>query len=343
MKQKLLIVAVTLLAGLSAWSLFKWLTYKCPKPSVPEVSRYGTLTNLKDDKGRRIFSKPIQEGFYLRYREVGGEEQAFYAIGDRVSDPKASYSGYQEKISGAGITTQNELNVTSGFVLDQSTETLSAIRTVVNLSKDKTFYLNEVKNYSDPNLRPLSTVIGGAKKVAPLPTVIGVIKHALPSLTGIDTSPDPNLITDNCWPCQPWPDCDLINLVLDPTKATIVCISCKEDVPGLVHTVCLADLDEELKEYKEKGCDHPIKLTGVSDSRSAFAQPCPTPSPTVGKSISKEVMPETGQGLSAEALKQVMPETGRDRSEEALKQLLTLPAGAAIVIITKHKIILPGT
>ena len=53
-------------------------------------------------------------------------------------------------------------------------------------------------------------------------------------------------------------------------------------------------------------------------------------------------MPETGQGLSAEALKQVMPETGRDRSEEALKQLLTLPAGAAIVIITEHKIILPG-
>ena len=341
MRQKLLIVAVTLLAALSAWSVYKWLTYKCPIPSVPEVSKFGTLTNLQDDKGRRLFSKPIQEGFYVRYRASDRkEEEAFYAIGDRVSDPKAPDSGYQKKISGAGITTQDELNVTSGFVVDKDNLTLRAIRTIVNLSKEKTIYLSEVKNYSDPNLRPLSTVIGMAKQVAPLPTVIGAAKNALPSLRGVDTSPSPNITNSNCWPCQPWPDCDLLNLVLDPTKVTIVCINCKEDVPGLVHTVCLANLDEELKEYKEQGCDHPIKLTGVSDSRSVFANSCPTPSPTVGNSISKEVMPETGQGLSAEALKQVMPD-GRDRPEEALKQLLTLPAGAAIVIITKHKIILP--
>jgi hypothetical protein len=141
--------------------------------------------------------------------------------------------------------------------------------------------------------------------------------------------------------------------VLDPTKATIVCISCKEDVPGLVHTVCLADLEKELREYEAEGCGHPIKLTGISDSRSAFDKPCPPVSPAVAKYISVEVTPETGQGLSEEAPKQLLPsvakyisrevtpETGQGLSGEALKQLLTLRAGTAIVIITEHKINLP--
>src|SRR4030095_5375375 len=192
-----------------------------------------------------------------------------------------------------------------------------------------------------------------ARKVAPLRTVIGAANQALPLYTGIDIENEPSRIDDNCWPCQPWPDCEVINLVLDPTKATIVCISCKEDVPGLVHTVCLADLEEELAEDKANGCDHPIKFTGISDSRSVFDKPCPPVSQTVAKYISREVTPETGQGLSEEALKQlspsvvkyiskeVTPETGQGLSGEPLKQLLTLRAGTAIVIITEHKINLP--
>jgi len=341
-KRIILIVAIALVVGLGVWFVFKWLNVPDPGTSlIPEVSKFGTLINLKDAKGRRLFKKPIKEGFYLRYRVENGEEKTFYAIGDRVSDPEASYSGYQEKISGAGITTRNELNVTSGFIHYKSDGTLRAIRTIVNPSKEKTIYLSEVKNYSDPNLQPLRTVTGVAKQVAPLPTVIGVTKHALPSLTGVDTSPTPNISNSNCWPCQPWPDCELITLALDPAKATIVCISCKEDVPGLVHTVCLADLEKELKEYKEKGCDHPIVLNGISDSRSVWANSCAPASLTVGKSTSMEVMPQTGQDPSGKALKQVAPETGQFPPEKALKQLLTLPAGTAIVMITEHKIIWP--
>jgi len=384
MKRIILIVTIALLPVLGACFVCRVPIHdgQVKTKLVPAVSKFGTLTNLKDDKGRSLFRKPIKEGVYIRYSVENGKEETFYVIGDRVSDPEAPYSGYQEKISGAGITTRDRLNVTSGFVIDKSNGTLSAIRTIVNLSKEKTIYLSEVKNYSDPNLRPLRTVIGVAKKVAPLDTeigaarivapldtvigaarivaplhkVIGASNHALPLRTGIDIENEPSRINDNCWPCQPWPDCDLINLVLDPTKATIVCISCKEDVPGLVHTVCLADLEKEIREYEAEGCDHPIKLTGISDTRSAFDKPCPTPTPVtqaVAKYISREVAPETGQGLSEEALKQlspsgakyisreVTPETGQSLSGEALKQLLTLRPGTAIVIITEHKINMP--
>src|SRR5262249_3718907 len=203
MKRIILVAVIALLVVLGAWFVFRRLTDKRPATTnlVPEVSKFGTLTNLKDDNGRRLFSKPIQEGFYVRYRVGDGKGQIFYAIGDRVSDLKAPYSSYQEKISGAGITTQNGLNVTSGFLLDKNKRTLKAIRTIVNLSKEKaTMYLSEVKNYVDTNLLPLRTRIS---------TAIA------------------NMIDDNCWPCQPWPQCNLESAVLDPTKATVVCINCE--------------------------------------------------------------------------------------------------------------------
>jgi len=363
MKRMILIVTIALLPVLSACFIGRRTHYNCPETAylVPEVSEYGTLKNLKDDKGKRLFKKPIQEGFSVRYRVGDSEEYTFYAIGDRISYSSASYSGYRKEISGAGITTRNGLNITSGFVLDKNYGTLRVIRTIVNRSEKKaTMYLGEVKNYSDPNLRPLRTIIGVAKKVEPLPPleplppVIGAPEKALTLRAEIDAETTPTNSTPNCWPCLPWPDCDLLNLALDPTKATIVCISCKEDVPGLVHTVCLADLEEELAKYKANGCDHPIKLTGISDTRAAFDKPCPPLSLAVARYISGQSTPETGQDLSEEALKQlsptvakyisreVTPETGKGLSEEALKQLLTLRAEAAIVIITEHKINLSG-
>src|SRR5262249_2039028 len=213
MKRIILIIAVALLVVLSAWFVFRRLTDrgvdKGPATTnlVPEVSKFGTLTNLKDDKGRRLFSKPIQEGFYVRFRVGDGKEQIFYAIGDRVSDPKASYSGYQEKISGAGITTQNGLNVTSVFVLDRSKGTLRAIRTIVKPSKDKaekaTIFLREVNNYTDMNLLPSSTEIGTATA---------------------------NMVTRDCFPCLP--SCNLTS-VADLMRVTVVC--CDKDAVGIVH------------------------------------------------------------------------------------------------------------
>src|SRR5215510_9747679 len=136
MKRIILIITLALLPVLSAC-----LVCRVPIPDGqvktkldPVVSQVKTLRNLKDDKGRRLFRKPIQEGVYARFRVGNGEEQLFYAIGDRVSDPKASYSGYQEKISGAGITAPNGLNVTSGFVHNKSDGTISIVRTFVNRS-----------------------------------------------------------------------------------------------------------------------------------------------------------------------------------------------------------------
>jgi hypothetical protein len=332
MNRIILIVAIALLPVLSACFIGKRPHCNCPTTTVlvPEVSKYGTLTNLKDDKGKRLFKKPIQEGFNIRYRVEGGEEHTFFAIGDRVSYLNASFSGYQEKISGAGITTRYGLNITSGFVFDKGFGTLRKIMVIVNLSRENaTMYLSEVKNYSDPNLRPLRTIIGVPKKVEPLPTtaslppVTGEPEKSLTLSAGLDMDTTPTNPNENCWPCLPWPDCDLINLVLDPTKATIICISCEKDVPGLMHTVCLANLEEELAKYKANGCDHSIKFTGISDSRAVFDKPCPPVSPTVANYIAREV-------------------AGQVPSETALRELLTLRAGTAIVVITEHKINFAG-
>src|SRR5262249_22396367 len=147
---------------------------------------------------------------------------------------------------------------------------------------------------------------------------------------GIGMTAVENITDENCWPCQTWPVCDLGILVVDPTKATVVCINCGKD-EGLVHVVCLAKLKEELAEYRLQGCDHPIISIGVdgSNGRSVWDEPCPPVPLTVGVSTLGEVMPATGKDLSEKALKQVMPATGRDLPDEALKRLLTLPAGAA--------------
>src|SRR5262249_46802475 len=159
-------------------------------------------------------------------------------------------------------------------LLDKNKRTLKAIRTIVNLSKEKaTMYLSEVKNYVDTNLLPLRTRIS---------TAIA------------------NMIDDNCWPCQPWPQCNLESAVLDPTKATVVCINCGGDASGLFHVICLADLEVELAAYKAQGCDFPTIITGIdaSGGKSVFDESCPTVSPTPDNSTSGEVMPTTGKELS---------------------------------------------
>lgn len=303
MKRKIVIAAIALLVVLGAWFAFKRQTEKGTATTnpEPEVSRFGTLINLKDDKGRRLFSSSIQEGFYVRYRVNDGKEQIIYAIGDRIVDPKVSYSGYQEKISGAGITTQNGLNVTSGFVVDKSKGTLRAIRTIVNISKEQaTIHLSEVKNYFDTKLLALRTETGTAKVVY--------------------------MIHDDCWPCQTWPDCELGNVLPDPTKATVICINCEKNATGVVHVVCLADLEKELAEYKEEGCEHLITYTGIdaSGGNSFYDEDCPAP-------LAKE---KSASGVGT-------PAADRKLSESDVRRLLTLPAKAAIVLTTEYKIILP--
>src|SRR4030095_15674758 len=131
MKRIILIVTIALLPALSA-------CFVCRVPIdhgqvktklVPKVSEYGTLIGLKDKKGRRLFKKPIQEGYYVRYC-VGNckKEDIFYALGDRNSNQKAKYSGYHEEVYAAGATTKNGLNVTSWFVIDESNQTVTALR-----------------------------------------------------------------------------------------------------------------------------------------------------------------------------------------------------------------------
>src|SRR5262245_40866577 len=156
MKRIIMIVSISLLAFLSAWFEAKSETHKGPEtfPNlVPEVSEFGTLTNLKDEEGRPLSSKPIQEGFYIRFRVGKGKEQVLHAIGDRVSDPMASYGVIPGTILGAGIVTQNGLNVASGFIFDKNKGTLRVIRAIMNLSKEKaTMYLSKVKNHADTKL-----------------------------------------------------------------------------------------------------------------------------------------------------------------------------------------------
>jgi len=359
MKRIILIITIALLPVLSACFVGKLQHCNCPTTTVldPVVSEYGTLTNLelKYGKGKRLFKKPIQEGFYVRYRIGNGKSQTFYAIGDRVSDPKASYSGYQEGMSGAGTTSEDGLNVTSAFFFDRNFGTLSVIRTFVNRLEDKTMYLSEIKNYGDAVLRPLGTVVGTPKEVKRFPTetgapskverfpkVTGEAKQALSLPQIIDKGGAPQIWTDNCWPCDPLPGCNLTTLVRDPTKATIVCVSCKEDVPGYVHTVCLADLDAELARYRANGCKYSVTFTGISDTRSKFDTTCPPVETLLAGYPSGTAPRETGRTPSEETLGQLLTfrptETSQGPSDETLGKLLTLPPKAAVVVITEHKI-----
>jgi hypothetical protein len=94
-----MIVAIALLVVLNARFDTESQTYKGPATAsnlIPEVSKFGTLTNLKDEKGGSLFIEPIQEGFYVRFRVGKGEDRILYAIGDRVSDPQASCSTCQQ-------------------------------------------------------------------------------------------------------------------------------------------------------------------------------------------------------------------------------------------------------
>jgi hypothetical protein len=365
MKRMILIVAIALLPVLSACFIGKRPHCNCPTTTVyePVVNASGNLTNLelKYGKGKRLFKKPIKEGFSVLYRIDNSEPKIFSAIGDRVSDPKASYSGYRKEISGAGITSEDGLNVTSAFSYNQKYGTITEIRAFVNLLDGKTMYLSEVKNYSDANLLPLRSKIGskpGMKPLpTPLPTVTGEAKQVLSLRAVIDKEHDvprdvPQKWTENCWPCQP-KDCtlELENVVYDPTKATIVCISCKNDVPGYVHTVCLANLQEELDRYRANGCEYSVTFNGISDKRAIFDKPCDPPpgSPFAGftsmEATSREAPSKTGRGPIEETLGQLSPlrltETGQGPPEETLRNLLTLPPKTAVVIITEYKINLP--
>jgi len=354
MKRIILIVTITLLPVLSACFVGKLQHCNCPTTTEfePVVSEFGTLIDLELEYGKRKspFKKPIQEGFLVRYRIDDGEMRVFSAIGNRVSDPEASYSGYRKEISGAGVTSKDGLNVTSAFSFNKNYGTITLTRVFVNRLEGKTMYLSEVKNYNDAYIQPLHSAIGAKKEMKPLPTVTGEAKQLSSLRSAIDDVPHdvPQIWTDNCWPCLP--DCNLENVLLDPTKATIVCISCNKNIPGYVHTVCLAKLEEELRRYRESGCEYSVTFNGISDSRAIFDTPCDTPkSPFPGftpvVASSREAPPETGRGPSEETLGQLSPlrstGIGKGPSEEDLKKLLKIPPKTAVVIITEYKINLP--
>jgi hypothetical protein len=325
MKRIILIVTIALLPILSAcfFGRVRIKPGQAPNLVLDVNKRTGTLTNLKDDKGRRLFKKSIEEGFYVSYR-VGccKEKHVLYAIGNRVSYPKMSYSGYQEKINGAGVTSKNGLNVTSGWgVLDKSDWTIESIRTIVNLSRE-TIYLSEVKDYFDTNLLPKSTRIGPIQ-VAPLPRGTDEVAP-LPRVTDMAIGPsptyDPTIATENCWPCKTWPKCILDNVLPDPTRATVICIDCDKNTAGLVHVVCLVDLKQEQDEYSEEEiCEHQLTLVGIDarPDRPVNDVSCPP------------------------LIQERTLATSKEWSERDVEEALSLKPGSAVAIITKYKINLP--
>jgi hypothetical protein len=356
MKRMILIVAIALLPVLSACFIGKRPHCNCPTTTAlkPVVGKLGTLRNLelKYGKGKRLFKKPIQEGIYVFYRIGNGKPHAFYAIGDKVSDPKVSYSGYQEEISGAGITSEDGLNVTTQISVDGIFGTVSMIRTFVNRLENETMYLSEIKNYGDANILPLGTYAGPPTKVERFPKVTGEAKPALALNTVKDKDQEPvppiqQKWTDNCWPCEPPPgeqppSCQLATLVRDPMMATLVCVSCKKDVPGYVHTVCLADLNTEIERYRKDGCEYWVTFTGIRDTRSKVDSTCTIVEPQLTRFTSGAAARATGrapfEGTLGKLLTIGPTETSQGPPDETLEKFLTLPPKGAVVLITVYKI-----
>ena len=335
MKRITMIVAIALLVVLSARFDSESQTYQGPATAsnlIPEVSKFGTLTNMKDEKGGSLFSEPIQEGFYVRFRIGKSEDRILYAIGDRVSDPQSSCSTCQQ-ISGAGMTTRDGLNITSGFAFDKGKGTLKAIRTIVNLSKEgATMYLIEVKNYADTKLPSLRTEIGKTDRSIAVSggqalKIRASNDYSRPSFQKrLLSQNEPNISTSNCWPCLPWPDCELGHVLQDPARATVVCINCGTGAIGMVHDVCVANLEEELIEVRKEGCEHMIIAKGIDAriEKPLFGDPC--------RDLQLKQESSSGGGRSGNE---------RELSEATMKRLLTLPVGAAIVLTTEYKVNLP--
>jgi hypothetical protein len=218
----------------------------------PVVNKFGALTNLQDAQGKLLFSKSLQEGFTIRYRFDKAAERPFYVLGDSISDPNA-VRNQCTSIGGVGLTTQLGLNVTSGFVFDAGKRTIKVIRTITNQAPQKVLvFFSEIKQHIDPQLKLEKLVIGTAR---------------------------PAFKTDNCLPCQPWPDCWIGETRQAPQRAEIVCLSCTAELPATWHHVCLAEVAEELRRLKAEphGCEPSIVQIGVDarQVRSPIDRICP--------------------------------------------------------------------
>ena len=232
------------------------------------------------------------------------------------------------------MTTRDGLNITSGFAFDKGKGTLKAIRTIVNRSKEgATMYLIEVKNYADTKLPSLRTEIG---KTDSFTAVSGAQSlkirasndYSRPSFQKRLLSPqEPNLINENCWPCKTWPDCVLDNVLPDPARVTVVCINCGLGAIGMVHDVCLANLEEELIEIRREGCEHMVIAKGIDAriEKPLFGDPC--------RYSQRKQESSSGGGRSGNE---------QELSEATMKRLLTLLMGAAVVLTTEYKVNLPG-
>jgi len=324
-----MIVAIPLLVVLIASFGAESQTYKgrAKTEYKPDVSMYGTLTGIKDGQGRPL-SGDIQEGFYLVYHDGNGNERTIYAIGKQNSVPNASYSGYHEAISGAGFTTQDGLNVTSGFYFDKSGGKLLAIRTIWNHS-NTTMYLSEVRNYFDTEvLRAPHAEIGRPKEVRPLTSGTGSAKKVGASPSGTGRQPNQEPVpkgNPNCEPCLP--DCPLATPVLYLSRATVVCTNSENILNGKVHFASSADLEKKLNEYRrEVGCEHLIAYTGIAARTGRSHYPDNSPG------TQAKVKSSSGDGMSA---------IGQGLSETDVKRLLILPVGAPLVSKIEYRVILP--
>lgn len=229
------------------------------------------------------------------------------------------------------MTTRDGLNITSGFAFDKGKGTLKAIRTIVNRSKEgATMYLIDVKNYADTELPSLRTKID---KLDSFTAVSGGQAMKIRASNEYSRSSfqnrlfsqeEPNKLTENCWPCLPM--CDLGYVLPDPVRTTVVCINCGIGAIGMVHDVCSANLEDELIEIRKEGCDHMVIAKGIDAriEKPLFGDPC--------RGLQWKQESSSGGGKSGNE---------QELSEAALKRLLTLPAGAAIVLTAEYKVNLP--
>ena len=115
------------------------------------LSKYGTLSEIFDAKGQSRFGKLNGDGFEITY-QIKGKTISVSAVGDEVTGlapGKVKTAG--QTATAVNTTSDNALEITTYFRLNEKTKKLTIQRNFKNISKDQVVVLT-LQEYLSPAL-----------------------------------------------------------------------------------------------------------------------------------------------------------------------------------------------
>ena len=174
MKTKLIARFVVLIAGL----IFSGTSFTRAQPNPSSqnltVSKYGTLLDIFDEKGQSRFGKLSGDGFQISY-QINGKTISAAAVGEEATRLVAGNIKTDGQSTTAVTTTSdNALEITTYFRLNENTKRLTIQRNFKIISKEQVVVLS-LQQYLSPAL-----VITGTLSSEPVSDkLLALIKNQL--------------------------------------------------------------------------------------------------------------------------------------------------------------------